>query len=654
MQVSKSVRTILNTGVVAACLVTATLSASTANAALPPLPRSLTEFHATLLQLNEPGGVPFTGAYGAGSLLFDAASAQLSYVVNIEGIPAATMTHIHKGNIGVNGPVIIDLLHGAVFTPAVTLSGTVALTPSQVADLYAGNYYINVHTLANPGGEIRGQVLVNDASRAFGALLSGATEVPANASTSTGTATVALSDNLSQIAYFLSVTGALTPTMSHIHTGTVGVAGPIAVPLSGAFNPGDLISGTGALAPDQVQTLLSGGYYVNVHSTAFPGGELRGQLYPRQQEFTALLSGANEVPPVPTNATGLATLDLDNATGQIDFVVSEVGIDAPTMAHIHEAPVGVNGPVKVDLLALGGGMLHPDMPLMGSTTLTPAQISTMKSEGFYVNVHSLAHPGGEIRGQVVEPKRYLVFQANLNGANEAPTPVTTTASGFASMVLDTSTNGLTYYFATQGITPTMAHIHTGTVGVAGGILFPLNLSGTGVVTLTEAQAFVLANDGYYVNVHSAAFPGGEIRGQLNPQVAPATFAAVLGGQNEVPPVSTTATGGAFLVLDPTQTQLTYYIAASNILSVTASHIHHGAAGVNGPVTVGFPNATSLTNNTPISGTVSLTPAILNDLLTNQAYVNVHTTANPGGAIRGQTVAVRPMSYLPIVIAPSAS
>jgi len=636
----------LNAGVVAACLATTALSAGTANAALP---RSLTEFHATLLQLNEPTGVPFTGAYGEGSLQFDAVSAQLRYVVNVSGIPAATLAHIHKGPIGVNGPVVIDLLNGGVLTPAVTLSGTVTLNPAQVADLYAGNYYINVHTVANPGGELRGQVLVNGASRAFGALLSGATEVPANTSTASGTATVALSDNLNQIAYFMRVTGALTPTMSHIHTGTAGANGPVAIPLSLAFNPGDVVSGTSALAADQVQTLLSGGYYVNVHSIAFPGGELRGQLYPHQQEFAAVLSGANEVPPVATSATGLAEFDLDNATGTLDFEVSETGIAAPTMAHIHEAPAGVNGPVRIDLMALGGGMLHPDMPLQGSAVLTPAQISTMKSEGFYVNVHSAAHPGGELRGQVVEPKRYLVFQANLNGANEAPTPVTTTATGFASMVLDTSTNSLTYRFTSQGITPTMAHIHTGTVGIAGGIAFPLNLGGTGVVTLTEAQAFVLANNGYYVNVHSVAFPGGEIRGQLNPQAVGELFAAALSGLNEVPTSTTSAEGGAILKLDPTQTQLSYYIAANNIVSVTMAHLHRGAVGVNGPVVIGFPNATSLTSATPITGTVSMTPADFNDLLTGNLYVNVHTVANPGGEIRGQATAVRPASYLPVVM-----
>lgn len=646
MQVSKSVRTILNAGVLAACIAATTLGTGTAHAALP---FSLTEFHATLLQLNEPGGVPFTGAHGAGSLQFDAATARLSYVVNISGIPAATLTHIHKGAIGVNGPVIFDLLNGGVFTPAVTLSGTITLNPAQVADLYAGNYYINVHTAAHPGGELRGQVLVYEASRAFGALLSGATETPANASVSTGTSTVALSDDLSRIAYFLSVTGALTPTMSHIHAGAVGVAGPVIFPLSTAFNPGDIVSGTSAITADQVQTLLSGDYYVNVHSTDFPGGELRGQLYPQQQDFAALLSGANEVPPVATDAKGLGVFHLNNSTGHVDFYESETGIPAATMAHIHEGAVGVNGPVRIDLMALGGGILYPDVPLQGSFTLTPAQISTLKSEGFYANVHTAAHPSGEIRGQVTEPRRYLAFHADLNGANEVPVSNTSTATGAASMVLDTSNNSLTYQFVTQGMTPTMAHIHTGTLGVAGGVLFPLDLGGSGVVTLTEAQAFVLANTGYYVNVHSAAFPGGEIRGQLYPQAVNETYAAALSGENEVPTKTTSAVGAAILRVDPTGTQLTYYIAASNIISVTMAHLHRGAVGVNGPVTVGFPNATSLTNATPITGTVALTPVDLNNLLTHQTYVNVHTVANPGGEIRGQATPVRPISYLPLVL-----
>jgi hypothetical protein len=411
-----------------------------------------------------------------------------------------------------------------------------------------------------------------------------------------------------------------------------------------------VVSGTSAVTPDQVQTLLDGGYYVNVHSTDFGGGELRGQLYPKAQEFAAVLSGANEVPAVDTAATGLAEMTLDHATGELAFQVSETGIAAPTMAHIHEAPAGVNGPVRVDLMALGGGMLHPGMPLQGSAVLTPAQISTLMSAGFYVNVHSPAHPGGEIRGQIVEPKRYLVFQAELNGANEAPVSNTTTATGFASAVLDTSNNSLTYRFVTQGMTPTMAHIHTGTIGVAGGIAFPLDLAGSGVVTLTQAQAFTLAANGYYVNVHSAAFPGGEIRGQLNPQAVGALFAAALSGENEVPTRTTEAVGAGILKLDPTQTELAYFIATSNLTSsVTMAHLHRAPAGVNGPVAIGFPNATALTNTAPITGVVALSPADLSDLLAGNFYVNVHTEQYPGGEIRGQAIGVRPVSYMPVVL-----
>ena len=631
---------------IAAGLAVATFSVNPVQAELP---RSLTEFHATLLQLNEPGGVPFTGAHGSGTLRFDSTSNTLSYAINITGIPSTTMAHIHRGGIGINGPVVIDLQQGRAFTPAVTLAGTVVLTSAQVADLYAGNYYVNVHTPAHGGGELRGQVLVNQASRTFGALLSGSTETPVNNSPNSGTATVALSDDLSQIAYFLQVTGDLTPTMSHIHTGTIGTPGPVAIPLSLAFSAGELISGTSPMNAQQVRTLLSAGYYVNVHTTAFPGGELRGQLYPDQQEFAAMLSGENEVPPVVTEARGFAALHLHHATGEVEFRLSETGIQTPTMAHIHEGAAGTNGPVRIDLLSIGGGTFNPETPIQGRFTLTPTQITTMQGEGFYANVHSAAHPGGEIRGQVVSPRRYLVFQTQLSGTNEAPTPTNSSATGYASMVLDTATNALTYRFATQGMTPTMAHIHTGTVGLAGPIAFPLDLGGTGVVTLTDAQAFVLANNGYYVNVHSALFPAGEIRGQLNPQSPPRTFIAVLSGLNEVPTNTSPAFGGTILTLDPAQTRLHYFIDAGQITGVTMGHLHRGVPGVNGPVVIPFTNAASLTNDTPISGTVDLAASDLNDLITGNFYANIHTTQHPGGEIRGQVIAAPNSLWLPVVL-----
>jgi len=115
--------------------------------------------------------------------------------------------------------------------------------------------------------------------KVYTATLSGANETPPNGSTQTGTFTLLLGTDNS-----ISCTGttSFTPgtiTASHIHQAASGVAGPIIVPFTVSGNIVDCSAGA-KLTDDQVTALNSGGLYANVHSAAFPGGEIRGQLVP--------------------------------------------------------------------------------------------------------------------------------------------------------------------------------------------------------------------------------------------------------------------------------------------------------------------------------------------------------------------------------------
>ena len=109
----------------------------------------------------------------------------------------------------------------------------------------------------------------------FTATLNGASEVPANASTATGTAT--LSYNKTTKIFTLNVTySGLTPNMGHIHKGAVGTNGPVIFPFSDIVSPFSYTSAV--LTADQETDLLANNYYVNLHTTAFAAGEIRGQL----------------------------------------------------------------------------------------------------------------------------------------------------------------------------------------------------------------------------------------------------------------------------------------------------------------------------------------------------------------------------------------
>lgn len=112
-----------------------------------------------------------------------------------------------------------------------------------------------------------------------------------------------------------------------------------------------------------------------------------------------------------------------------------------------------------------------------------------------------------------------IFSAALTGASETP-PNQSAATGTGTLSFDPASKSMTASVTTSGIAGTMAHIHEGAAGVPGPIIFPLNESYPGVgiwstrVTLTDAQVATLQAGRYYFNVHSAAFPAGEIRGQI--------------------------------------------------------------------------------------------------------------------------------------------
>lgn len=105
------------------------------------------------------------------------------------------------------------------------------------------------------------------------------------------------------------------------------------------------------------------------------------------------LSGAQEVPPVKSAGSGSGTLTI-NADHSVSGSVTTTGI-AGTMAHIHEAPAGQNGPVVIPLTQNGDTYTVP-----AGAKLTDAQYASFRAGSLYVNVHTAAHPGGELRAQL--------------------------------------------------------------------------------------------------------------------------------------------------------------------------------------------------------------------------------------------------------------
>jgi hypothetical protein len=111
-------------------------------------------------------------------------------------------------------------------------------------------------------------------------------------------------------------------------------------------------------------------------------------------DSTPTLTGAEEVPPVNTQASGVSRIAVIGDKTIIGTV--EISNLNATAAHIHQAPRGQNGPVIIPLVKTGENVWS----VPGNTVLTSAPFDAYRSGNLYVNVHSAANPNGEIRAQL--------------------------------------------------------------------------------------------------------------------------------------------------------------------------------------------------------------------------------------------------------------
>ena len=326
---------------------------------------------------------------------------------------------MHTGWPGQNGGVAHPLIAGdppplAEDSP---VNGLLALDAQDVLDLWSGYYYTNVHTSDYPGGEIRGQV---GGASVFGADLNGHNEVPSNESEGTGRAVFALSDDGSMIHGRVSVSDIEHITAAHIHLGAAGSNGPVVIPLfTGGPPPFDVdnpVAGAAAVTDADVFNLLAGLWYVNVHTSHLPAGEIRGQIWPQwvAEHYRADLDGDQEVGPVDTEATGHGHFTLDSGVNVLHYFVEVEEIDNITASHIHKGPVGVNGGVIFPLYP-NGGAFDPDNPIGGGVTLDAEQLVDLLTWHYYVNVHTTDHPSGEIRGQIMAEPVRVYMPVNAGG-----------------------------------------------------------------------------------------------------------------------------------------------------------------------------------------------------------------------------------------------
>jgi hypothetical protein len=259
----------------------------------------------------------------------------------------------------------------------------------------------------------------------------------------------------------------------------------------------------------------------------------------------------------------------------------------------------------------------------------------------------------------------VFLAARLTGRNEVPVagkPAVGDPDGSATGIVRVQGDRVTFAFSWRGIgAPTLGHIHQGVAGVNGDVKVPLFTSAlpatataaAGAVTVSDpaiADALRQNPAGFYLNLHSAEFPGGAVRGQLTKLRGPVdllgllqggSIGAFLSGDQEVPVAGGPAVGDpqgrAAAFVRGRGTQVSYSFAWIGV-APTLGHIHQGAFGTNGAVVV--PLFTTAVPSTvfALAGTVTGVDAqLVKDINAHPGrfYANLHTAQFPGGAVRGQ-------------------
>lgn len=420
-----------------------------------------------------------TGTITSGSVDFDVVS-KFSGAVTVTGL------HIHKGAAGVAGPIVIptDVSSIAVDATGKTTiqrqvqfpQTTPAVALSTITDLLANpsDYYVNIHTTDHPGGVMRGQLLLAEGKIVM-AQMSPRNETPPVTSNASGVAEVTLlraldsSGNvaMAEAIFNLDYTGfdpGTTFTGFHIHNGTAGVAGPVIIS-TGISSVSADPSGAGSLSYAVPITPLDStfaseaaainglfvnpnNYYINIHTTVFPGGVMRDQLKDVDRHVLQVnMLPSNEVPPVMNLAVNAVSAIVVNtlrnpdgsvAAGSVGFDVNFRGFPTATVftgLHIHSAAAGVNGTIVIPTgLGTGANSVTTDSgngnvnrrPIVATSAGIAALNQLVQDpSGFYVNMHTTVYPGGVIRSQLAGTLSKPVV---TGAAADASLPAITTAA----------------------------------------------------------------------------------------------------------------------------------------------------------------------------------------------------------------------------------
>jgi hypothetical protein len=437
-----------------------------------------------------------TAAIGTGTAFgtFSSDFKTLTYQITVANLTGPiTGAHFHFGPTG-------GVITAITFTGN-TANGTWTNIPDTLLQYFFSGtgIYVNVHTAAHPAGEIRGGV--NPTQFFFQANLNGAQA--GTSSTAIGTGYFRFKDTtgggvINSLKYSITFAGLSSAySGAHFHYAPNGaVLEPITFADSSA-------NGEWTGFPDSVLTLLLHGMiYVNVHSSSFPGGEIRGTVTPvGTMPFVAALDSTQSG--TSSAGTGTAYAMLSSNMQSISYGATYAQLSgALTGSHFHTS--------------VGGGVIHPVTFTGNSTTGTWTGFSDVNLQDLlrgrvYMNLHTASNPAGEIGGIF---KYYDgVFTTMLNGA-QAGTASTGTGTAWIHFGGQSDSGVFRVTFAGLAGTYSGSHFH---LAPGGGVIEPITATdstGAGTWGVPDSLVASMLEGNVYVNVHSSTFPAGDIRGTL--------------------------------------------------------------------------------------------------------------------------------------------
>ena len=469
-------------------------------------------FSVSLNPMQVINGGAATGSATA-ALTLDLTDNTLTGTVTLTGITGDTVT-LNLGFAGEVGTVLFNLQEDSA--TQWSIPATSILTANVLETLDKGGLYLKVSKAID--GALRGQILSGNIKLIF-TDLSGNQEIPPVTATGSAKGAITLDPDTGNIIVHLNASGITGAISSHVHQGLAGVNGPIVFGLSQDPDNVDHWLSTGeTLDSSQLANLNKGIFYLNLHTTVNPGGEVRGQIKPDGIEiFFTALSGADSVPPVVTANSGIAATTIQTSSKIVDIHVNLQGLDDATGVTVNQAPLGQNGPEVFALTQDGSSQSHWSLE-----NLTPSagQYTALRNQGLYLNVASPLEPAGEIRGQLEPDMSTPIGGASFvvsavipaNGATVAAPPASIDITFNRTLLQSTVSSDRVELLASGGdgsfsdgneVTVSVAGVSSNgavlSIDLSGAAntedVYQLTLDGSSTTPLTDSAGVVLDGDG---------------------------------------------------------------------------------------------------------------------------------------------------------------